>query len=154
MTLCGFPCKQKHGVLLMVLSFPVLPLLFTRNQYQPLCFGNVVGLGIRTRATPRPRRRNTNDRAATANDFTGPVTINGGILSVGTMAASGSASTLGAGTTVVLNGGTFQFTGARPAAGVVNRLWTLGSNGGTVQSTTATFFMANTISGPGSLTDR
>ena len=89
---------------------------------------------------------------ATANDFTGAVAINGGILSVGTMAASGSVSTLGAGNTVVLNGGTFQFTGARPAAGVVNRLWTLGSNGGTVQSTTATFFMANTISGPGSLT--
>ncbi|MDR3460548.1 MAG: Ig-like domain repeat protein [Verrucomicrobiae bacterium] len=89
---------------------------------------------------------------ATGNDFTGPVTVNGGILSVGSMAVNGSASTLGAGTTVVLNGGTFQFTGARPGAGVVNRLWTLGAGGGTVQSTTATFFMANQISGPGALT--
>jgi autotransporter-associated beta strand protein len=90
--------------------------------------------------------------SATTSDFTGPVTINGGILSVGSMAANGSASTLGAGTSVALNGGTFQFTGARPAAGVVNRFWTLGPNGGTVQSTTATFFLANTISGPGSFT--
>jgi autotransporter-associated beta strand protein len=86
------------------------------------------------------------------NDFTGPVTLNGGILSVASFVASGSASPLGAGTNVVLNGGTFQYAGARPTAGYVNRYWTLGPNGGTVQSTANTFFMANTISGPGSLT--
>ena len=90
--------------------------------------------------------------SATASDFIGPVTINNGILSVGTFALNGSASPLGAGSNVVLNGGTFQFTGARPAQGTVNRFWTLGPNGGTVQSTTATFFMLNPISGPGSLT--
>ena len=53
---------------------------------------------------------------------------------------NGSASTLGAGTNIVLNGGTFQFTGARPAAGAVNRYWTLGPNGGTVQSTASYLF--------------
>jgi autotransporter-associated beta strand protein len=89
---------------------------------------------------------------ATASDFIGPVTINSGTLSVGTFALNGSASPLGAGSNVVLNGGTFQMTGARPNQGTVNRFWTLGPNGGTVQSTTATFFMLNPISGPGSLT--
>ncbi len=86
------------------------------------------------------------------NDFTGPVTVNGGTLGVSSFATSGSPSVLGAGTTITLNGGTFQFGGARPSAGTVNRYWTLGANGGTILSTNGTFFLANQISGLGSFT--
>ena len=88
----------------------------------------------------------------TASDFTGPVTVNAGTFAVNTVALNGSASTLGAGSNIVLNGGTFQFGGARPTAGTFNRFWTLGTNGGTILSTNGTFFIPNVIAGPGSLT--
>ena len=88
----------------------------------------------------------------TASTYTGPVTINAGMLTVSSVALNGSASTLGAGSNIVLNGGTFEFGGARPAASTFNRFWTLGTNGGTILSTNGTFFIPNVISGPGSLT--
>jgi trimeric autotransporter adhesin len=88
----------------------------------------------------------------TGSDYTGPVVVNGGVLSVGSVALNGSASSLGAGTNVTLNGGTFRFTGTRPGASTFNRFWTLGPNGGTILSTNGTFFIPNQISGPGSLT--
>ncbi|HVM51512.1 MAG TPA: autotransporter-associated beta strand repeat-containing protein [Candidatus Acidoferrum sp.] len=86
------------------------------------------------------------------NDFTGPVTVTGGTLAVSTFNPNGSASPLGAGTNITLNGGIFQFGGARPAASAVNRYWTLGANGGTILSTNGVFFLANQVSGAGSLT--
>ena len=86
------------------------------------------------------------------NDFTGPVTVSGGVLCVTNFQKNGTASPLGAGTNITLDGGTFQFGGARPNASTVNRYWTLGPNGGTILSTNATFFLANQVSGPGSLT--
>jgi autotransporter-associated beta strand protein len=86
------------------------------------------------------------------NDFTGPVVVNGGRLVVTNFATVGNSSPLGAGGNITLDGGTFVFGGARPAAGTVNRTWTLGANGGTLLTTNATFFIANQISGPGSLT--
>ena len=88
----------------------------------------------------------------TASDYTGPVVVNGGTLSVNAVANGGTASELGAGTSVTLNGGTFLFSGPRPAASGFNRTWVLGANGGTVLSTNGVFFMQNQISGPGSLT--
>ena len=88
----------------------------------------------------------------TASDFTGPVTVNAGTFAVNTVALNGTASTLGAGSNIVLNGGTFQFGGARPAASTFNRFWTLGTNGGTILATNGTFFIPNVIAGPGSLT--
>ena len=90
----------------------------------------------------------------TGSGYTGPVTVNGGVLSVGSVALNGSTSSLGAGTNITLNGGTFQLPGARPAASTFNRYWTLGTNGGTVLSTNGTFFILNTISGPGASQDR
>ena len=88
----------------------------------------------------------------TASDYTGPVVVNGGTLSVNAVANGGTASELGAGTTITLNGGTFRFTGPRPAATSFNRTWFLDVNGGTVLSTNGVFFLQNQISGPGSLT--
>ncbi|HVM51511.1 MAG TPA: HYR domain-containing protein [Candidatus Acidoferrum sp.] len=86
------------------------------------------------------------------SDYTGPVTINAGTIGISSVALNGSTSTLGAGTNITLNGGTLQFGGARPAASSFNRYFTLGTNGGTILSTNGTFFIMNTISGPGSLT--
>ena len=90
--------------------------------------------------------------SSTGHTFTGPVVVNNGILTVSSVALNGSASTLGAGTNVTLNGGTFEFGGARPTASTFNRYWTLGTNGGTILSTNGVFFIPNQIAGPGSLT--
>lgn len=88
----------------------------------------------------------------TASDYTGPMVINAGTVAIWSVNTNGVASTLGAGSNVTLNGGTLQFGGARPVASGFNRFFTLGANGGTIVSTNATFFIPNTISGPGSLT--
>jgi fibronectin-binding autotransporter adhesin len=85
-------------------------------------------------------------------DFTGPVTVNGGTYTVYTVANGGSASPLGAGNNITLNGGTFLFGGKLPGSGSFNRSWTLGANGGTVMSATNAFYLAGQISGPGSFT--
>ena len=85
-------------------------------------------------------------------DFTGPVTVNGGTYTVYAVANSGSASPLGAGNNITLNGGTFLFGGKLPTSGTFNRSWTMGANGGTVMSATNTFYLAGQISGPGSFT--
>jgi fibronectin-binding autotransporter adhesin len=90
--------------------------------------------------------------SAASSDFTGQVTVNGGVVSVSALANSGSASSLGAANTLVLNGGTFQYTGA--AIKSWNRFISLGSAGGTVDSSSSGgyLFITNTISGTGSLT--
>ena len=90
--------------------------------------------------------------SSATHTFTGPVTVNNGILQVSSVALNGSASTLGAGTNITLNGGTFQFGGTRPTATTFNRFWTLGTNGGTLLSTNGVFFIPNQIAGPGGLT--
>ena len=60
---------------------------------------------------------------AATSDFTGPVTINGGILSVGTFALNGSASTLGAGTQYHAQRRHLPvYRGADPRRAAVNRL--------------------------------
>ena len=77
------------------------------------------------------------------NTYTGVTTINAGTLSVGTIGNGGVAGNLGsasnAATNLVLNGGTLQYTGA---AASTDRLFTLGTGGGTLDSSgsgTATF---------------
>ena len=73
-----------------------------------------------------------------ANTFTGSVSINQGILSVGTVAASGTNSNLGAGSVINLgdgsNLGTLLYTGATTST---NRNITLGTGGGAVSVSTA-----------------
>lgn len=70
-----------------------------------------------------------------ANTYTGTTTVGGGTLAVGVLANGGSASDIGsAGSSSanwVLNGGTLQYTGG---GADVDRLFTLGTGGGTIES--------------------
>jgi autotransporter-associated beta strand protein len=69
------------------------------------------------------------------NTYTGVSTLIGGTLSVGTLANGGSASDIGsAGSSaanLVFNGGALQYTGG---AADIDRLFTLGTGGGTIDS--------------------
>ncbi|MHA3775618.1 beta strand repeat-containing protein [Verrucomicrobiota bacterium sgz303538] len=65
------------------------------------------------------------------NSFTGTPTINAGTVSVGTVADSGLASPLGAGSNITFGGGTLEFTGT---AGITNRSVTLSTGGGTIRT--------------------
>ena len=77
----------------------------------------------------------------TANTYTGPTTVNSGVLSISSLTDEGSGSTgsnpsgIGqsnnAAVNLVLNGGTLQYTG--PAT-TTDRLFTLGAKGGTLDA--------------------
>ena len=89
----------------------------------------------------------------TANTFTGPVNLNGGVVSVATVAANGAASPLGAGSTLAFNGGTLQYTGPNANGAAFNRAVSIGAPGATVdQSGSGYLYIAGLISGSGSLT--
>lgn len=68
-----------------------------------------------------------------SSTYTGVTTINGGILSVSTMADGGTASNIGqasnAASNIVLNGGTLQYTGAAVS---IDRRFSIGLSGGTI----------------------
>lgn len=89
----------------------------------------------------------------TANTFTGPVNLNGGVVSVASVAVNGAASPLGAGSTLAFNGGTLQYTGPNANGSAFNRAVTIGTNGATIdQSGSGYLYIAGLISGSGSLT--
>lgn len=90
----------------------------------------------------------------TTNDYTGPTTITGSTLVVSNLAANGSSSAIGAGTSVVLDGGTLNYKGGNLAVGSFSRQFTLNAGGGTIDQSGSTGLMSitNTISGAGSLT--
>ncbi len=89
----------------------------------------------------------------TANTFTGPVNLNGGVVSVAAVAANGTASPLGAGNAVVFNGGTLQYTGPNANGSVFNRAVSIGANGATIdQSGYGYLYVSGLISGSGTLT--
>jgi autotransporter-associated beta strand protein len=73
--------------------------------------------------------------AGGANAYTGVTTISGGILSVGTLANGGTASDIGGASSsaasLLLNGGALLYTGAGAS---VDRLFTLGTSSGTLDS--------------------
>jgi autotransporter-associated beta strand protein len=86
---------------------------------------------------------------STANDYTGVTTLNGGTVSVATVANGGAASPLGAASSspdnLVFNGGKLQYTGATATS---DRGARLSSGGGTVEVASA----ATTLTVSGSLT--
>ncbi|WP_404924865.1 autotransporter-associated beta strand repeat-containing protein [Mesorhizobium sp. ORM16] len=88
--------------------------------------GAISGTGGLVKNGPR-----TQVLSGTASSYTGPTTINGGILAVASLANSNSNSSIGASsnaaTNLVLNGGTLQYMGT---GGSTDRQFTLGSSGG------------------------
>ena len=84
------------------------------------------------------------------NYFSGGVTINGGGVSTSNLAASGVACGIGSGSSVTLDGGALQYTGA--ASVTFNRSITLGAGGGTIGSSGAgAVSLTSVISGAGPL---
>ena len=79
------------------------------------------------------------------SNFTGPVVINGGAINVLKLPNSGTAGPLGASSTaagLVLDGGTLRFSSTSKAT--TNRLFTLGANGGTLDSSGAGMIWSST----------
>lgn len=85
---------------------------------------------------------------ATLNDCTNVVQINGGVISVGTLANGGVASGIGAGTNsagaLVLNGGGLQYSGGNVT---INRMLTVNAPGGVIDVTNSASTL--TINGGG-----
>lgn len=80
-----------------------------------------------------------------ANANTGVTAIRGGTVVVGTLANGGSPSDIGAASSaaanLVLNGGALQYTGG-PAS--IDRLFSVGTSGGTIDSTSSALTLNNT----------
>ena len=89
---------------------------------------------------------------STANTFTGPTVVNGGVLQIASIGNGGAASPVGASSAnasnLVLNGGTLRFTGTATQS---NRGLTLGAAGGVIDTTTS-LNLGGGITGAGSLT--
>ncbi len=88
------------------------------------------------------------------NDYNGVTTINGGILSVSTLANGSTSSPIGAATnlasSLVINGGALEYRGGNLS---IDRGATLGVNGGTISVTNAirTLTVSGVLAGPGVL---
>lgn len=91
---------------------------------------------------------------STTNTYTGPTTINGGVLAVDNLNDGGAASSIGAAGTaasnLVINGGTLALVGSQTNT---NRSMTLGSSGGTLSVPVSTSLqVSGQITGTGTLT--
>lgn len=91
----------------------------------------------------------------TANTFTGPVALNGGVVSITELGEAGAPGALGASSAAasnfVFNGGTLRVTSAQTNT---DRAFTLGASGGTFEVTAAngSVQLSGAIGGAGSLT--
>lgn len=87
---------------------------------------------------------------AATNTYTGPTTLNAGILRIATVSNGGAAGMLGqsgsGASNLVFNGGTLRYTGASAST---DRGFTLGAGGGTIDVTNGTY---NVDSGASTLT--
>ncbi len=87
-----------------------------------------------------------------ASTYNGPTMISNGILATNNLQATGTASGIGQGTALNLNGGTLRYTGASNNNGF-NRTITAGAAGGTLDNSGGTFvFFSGALSGSGTLT--
>ncbi|MCF7785606.1 MAG: autotransporter-associated beta strand repeat-containing protein [Prosthecobacter sp.] len=81
-----------------------------------------------------------------SNSYTGATVINAGVLNVTSLANGGSNSNLGASsnvaTNLVLNGGTLRYTGGSAAS--IDRLFSVGTSGGTLDSSGVVLSFTNT----------
>jgi autotransporter-associated beta strand protein len=112
------------------------------NAYSLGGSGSILGAGGLTKAG------NGLLTISATNQFGGSVALNGGTVSVATLANSNSPSPLGAGSSLSFSGGTLAFTGS---SGGMNRGLTFNAGGGTLQTDTA-FTLSGMLSGSGSLT--
>jgi autotransporter-associated beta strand protein len=108
-------------------------------------FGNIIGGNVRF----GKKGVGTLTLTGGFNTNTGVTTLKGGTLVIGALANGGSASDIGAassaGTNLVLNGGTLQYTGG---AASINRLITVATSGGTID---VEGFGALTLNNPGAI---
>ena len=86
------------------------------------------------------------------NTFTGPVDLNGGVVSVSAVSPLGTPQPLGEGGVLAFNGGTFQYTGGSLSAGSYGGLVTLGANGGVFDMEGGAFVLTNPVTGGGAFT--
>lgn len=91
--------------------------------------------------------------ANSASTYTGATIVTAGILNVGTFANANTASSLGLGTgantDLVLNGGTLQYSGGVAAA--TDRTFSIGLNGGTIDSSAANPLHTLSFTGSGAM---
>jgi fibronectin-binding autotransporter adhesin len=89
----------------------------------------------------------------TDSSYSGATTISGGVLSVQSVADGGSNSSIGAGSSIVFDGGTLQYANTG-VDGSTNRNVTLNAGGGTIDVATAgrTLSLTGTLAGTGGLT--
>ncbi len=87
--------------------------------------------------------------ANAANTFSGPLTINGGVFATNTLNTPGGAQGVGESNSLILNGGTFQYTGG--GFGTWSPTITVGSAGGTINLTGGLIMFGGTFAGTGTL---
>lgn len=90
----------------------------------------------------------------TVNDYTGPTTINGGVLAIDSLGDAGTPGSIGAASAtasnLVLNGGTLRLTGQQTNT---NRSLTLGASGGAIDiaNSSSSMQISGVVSGAGGL---
>lgn len=141
------------GTLSVNIAEPVNPLSVTvssSNNYTFTGTGSIIGSASLT-------KRGSGTLTLTTNhSFTGPVSIEGGVVAVNTLADGGLPSPLGAATAasgnIVISGGTLRYIGNESAG--MNRNVTIGAGGATLDATTSGIGMqlGGIYDGPGKLT--
>ncbi|MEY4489750.1 MAG: hypothetical protein RIQ79_2258, partial [Verrucomicrobiota bacterium] len=92
----------------------------------------------------------------TSNTYTGPTTLNGGVLSIASVTPAGVAGPLGAATSnaanLVFNGGTLRYTGALNFSTNHGATFTSGGAGFEISTSTASLVWSGALTGNGTLT--